>query len=134
VPYLVVATVAAFNLVCTGTHAQQFAGTPMGEPKARSTTYRVHAAAKRFCTDDCKEFAPIASVTDEKIIFTDLKLERPMARLHFAYKRDTRRMNITSTVGAMRHEMQMTCTEAPFSGIPDEATPVGGTISPKVGD
>lgn len=68
--FSVISTVAAFNLICTGTISSgklfDFT-TPSTEV---SLVLRVNLDAKRWCSGDCYKTAPIYETTATNIVFT----------------------------------------------------------------
>lgn len=113
--------VAAFNLVCSGTHVTAtLVDNPHGLADRREAsatwTYRVDLVANRWCRDACETTQNILRVTDTMIYFRRMD-EHPF-RIFTYVSRETGEIldqdNAADQVSVWRGR----CERAPFSGFP----------------
>ena len=117
----IVATVAAFNLICTGT---TFLGSGTDALKkenqfAYSETFRVDLHSGRWCSGNCATTSPIYSVDPTKIM---LKLEedKTMGWESFILlnREDGSILDRTKMGGELMAMSTGNCERAPFTGFP----------------
>lgn len=111
-------TLAAFNLVCTGTISSGDVTVP------HKFELRVDLKAKRFCRDRCIETSDIVEVTDRRIVFLDFK--NSFSREFHWVNRETGVFsgeffmsdNITVPATETTISQNLTCEAQPFTGLP----------------
>jgi hypothetical protein len=115
---LALQTLAAFNLVCTGTMRTGPVGLALpeagGEPFA--ITYRVDLASRQWCSDECAETQALALVTDtEFLLREDHRADGSHVIIvgrQLGLFADTFITGNTATLRSGR------CEQAPFTGFP----------------
>jgi hypothetical protein len=117
---IALAAIAAFNLVCTGTHTS---GVILGQKtpdKPMQTVVRVDLDAKRWCSGDCESTSAISDVTATAIIFNHR--EDKYGDETFIVNRETGKFTDRTRIWwpAERIDLtQGTCVKADFSGFPN---------------
>jgi hypothetical protein len=116
---IVLTAIAAFNLVCTGTHTsgvilgQKTRDTPM------QTVVRVDLDAKRWCSGDCENTSAIIEVTAIAIIFN--QREDKYGDEAFFVNRETGKFTDRTRIWWPAEQVDLTrgtCVKADFSGFP----------------
>ena len=111
-------TVAAFNLVCSGTTGtidmeRPFA--PMADPNPVSITYRIDLQEGRWCSNDCTSTKPIYQVTSTQIVL-EYSEDAPD---HFHWlERETGRFVNRLTLFPRMLMTRGECTRSDFTGFP----------------
>ena len=126
----VLATVAAFNMICSGTEV--FSLAPVERPYDAS--YRIDLARGQWCEGGCDTACPIASVAGDRIVLRDgppprsatdrrairgglwqtVEIDRASGALF-----DERTNGATAVV--IRTTRRGQCRETDFTGLPDAA-------------
>jgi hypothetical protein len=115
---LALQTLAAFNLICTGTARTGPIGLAMpeagGEPFA--ITYRVDLASRTWCSDECAETESLALVTDTEFLLRED--HRPNGSHVIIVGRQLGLFADTFINGATATLRSGRCEQAPFTGFP----------------
>lgn len=115
-------TVAAFNLVCTGTYQHvPVASLPMPPPAGGTPftiIYRVDLESRRYCADTCTTTEALASVTDTMITFRLYPLGNEASGDVSSVNRETGMYTSVLIIGSGAIVSQGTCERAPFTGFP----------------
>lgn len=119
---LLIQSLMAFNLVCTGSSVTTESGRLQLGPRPMSIVYRIDLDANRFCSHSCESTRPIGSVT-----YGDIVLQDEIARVggEVIYRKVSRESgsyygSLETKVGRKVKSVIMvaTCERAPFSGFP----------------
>jgi hypothetical protein len=112
----VAATIAAFNLACSG--MAQFTD-PAGKTSQRaySERYRVDPAHHLFCSGACKSPNSLSSISDAMVVFYDFRDGDDVARETFDRKSGAHSVEARKIGSKMRFSRIGTCTVQPFTGF-----------------
>jgi hypothetical protein len=120
---LLVQSLIAFNLACTGSSVSVHGGRIHGELRPMSVVFRIDLDANRFCSDVCAETQPIASVTYGDIVLQD-EIEKVSGEVIYrTVSRESGRYYAQRKTGVGRKLKRVVmvgnCERAPFTGFPE---------------
>lgn len=111
--------VAAFNLICTGTHFMRpisdgLRAFPAGEPFTR--VYRIDLRDGRYCVDRCETTERLVDVSTSEIVFQSAE----QSQTNTEVSRETGRYSSTTLIGNSILMYSGQCERAPFTGFPQQ--------------
>ena len=108
----------AFNLICSGTLRSGPVGLALPEQDGEpfTITYRIDVDGRRWCSDDCSEVEPLASVVEGQILLRDR--HDPDGSNVVTIFPAIRRFTDTQIEGDRATLRSGTCEPEPFSGFP----------------
>jgi hypothetical protein len=110
--------IAAFNLVCSGTMRSGPVGLALPEQDGEpfSITYRIDVDGRRWCSDDCGEVEPLATIAEGQILLRDQ--HDPDGSNVVTIFPALGRFTDTSVLGNVATLRSGTCDPEPFTGFP----------------
>jgi hypothetical protein len=119
---LLVQSLMAFNLVCTGSSVSVHGGGIHGQLRPMSVVFRIDLDANRFCSDACAETQPIASVTYGDVVLQDETDRVSGEAIYRTVRRESGRYYADRRTGVGRKLKRVLmvgdCERAPFTGFP----------------
>lgn len=115
------ASVAAFNLVCTLTSGSSYSERDKSA-KPEIAEMRIDLETKRFCIAECEETLPIQEVTPSHIVLFNAKTGAGKERFSWTISRETGRFSATERAenGDFISLVGGSCYKAPFTGFPPQ--------------
>jgi hypothetical protein len=108
----------AFNLICSGTTRSGPVGLALPEQNGEpfTITYRIDVDGRRWCSDDCGEVEPLASIVEGQIVLRDQ--HDPDGSNVVTIFPAMRRFTDTSIEGDVATLRSGSCDAEPFTGFP----------------